>query len=456
MRIKFLSVIAAFLFVSFALSSCLDDDNEVTEYSSDATIYSFSLNNIKTTLIEGTDTASFTVTGSKYIFTIDQKAGTIYNRDSLPYRTDVSKVVINITTTGGPVYINNEDSLWISSDSLNFSKANSLENAVRLIVHAPDWHTTRTYRVWINVHQQDGDTLIWNKLPESDFPGSSITGKQKAVCMNGKIFVFAQNGSNVGLTSTSITDGKNWTELTDIPLTDADYSSATVFQNKIYLIAGEKLYASADGISWTQETHPENIDKLVAPFHNQLIGIHNEYFIQSPSWESGLTVPEGFPQQNIASVSYPLSTNPAITRLITIGEESALSDTSTVVWSMLSDENKWFAYVPDGYSKYDCPKLENIALIHYDNSLFVFGGKGIDNGKEVKAFQSFYRSTDNGISWKPQTLKTVFPQAFLGRENPFSYVVDDKGYLWIFWSGLTEVWKGRINRLGFEQSLKRA
>ncbi len=452
MRIKFLSVIATFLFVSFALSSCLDDDKDVTEYSSDATIYSFSLNNIKTTLTEGTDTVSFTVTGSKYVFTIDQKNGTIYNRDSLPYRTDVSKVVINITNTGGSVYIHTEDSLWISTDSLNFSKANSLENAVKFIVRAPDWYTTRTYRVWINVHQQDGDSLIWNKLPETNFPGSSITGKQKAVCMNGKIFVFAQNGSNVRITSTDMTDGKNWTEPETLPLADADCLSATVFQNKIYLIAGQKLYASTNGTTWSQEAQPQSIDKLVASFNNQLIGTGNTHFIQSPSWEQGNPVPDGFPQQGIASVSYPLTTNPAIQRLITIGQEPALSDTSTVIWSMLSDENKWFAYLPDGYNEYDCPKLENIALIHYDNSLFVFGGKGTDNGKQIKAFQTFYRSTDNGVSWKPQTFKTVFPQAFLGRENPFSYVVDDKGYLWIFWSGINEVWKGRINRLGFEQS----
>lgn len=38
MRIKFLSVIVSFLIVSFALSSCLDSDDNY-EFSSDATIH---------------------------------------------------------------------------------------------------------------------------------------------------------------------------------------------------------------------------------------------------------------------------------------------------------------------------------------------------------------------------------------------------------------------------------
>ena len=40
MRIKFLSVIVSFLIVSFALSSCLDSDDNY-EFSSDATIHAF-------------------------------------------------------------------------------------------------------------------------------------------------------------------------------------------------------------------------------------------------------------------------------------------------------------------------------------------------------------------------------------------------------------------------------
>ena len=45
MRIKFLSIIASFFMVSFVITSCLDNDNDVN-YSPDATIHAFELDTI--------------------------------------------------------------------------------------------------------------------------------------------------------------------------------------------------------------------------------------------------------------------------------------------------------------------------------------------------------------------------------------------------------------------------
>ena len=74
MRIKFLSVIASFLIVSFALSSCLDSDDNY-EFSSDATIHAFGID---------------TIHGKHYKFTIDQLNRLIYNRDCLLYTSDAA------------------------------------------------------------------------------------------------------------------------------------------------------------------------------------------------------------------------------------------------------------------------------------------------------------------------------------------------------------------------------
>ena len=66
-----------------------------------------------------------------------------------------------------------------------------------------------------------------------------------------------------------------------------------------------------------------------------------------------------------------------------------------------------------------------------------------------------YESMDGGISWHPQTEKVMLPKEFLNRTASFSYVVDEHNFIWVFWSqsaqtnGQTEVWRGRINRLGF-------
>ena len=80
MRIKYLSFIASFFMVSFVITSCLDDDNNI-EYSPDATIHAFEL-----------DTTGL----GKYKFTIDQLKSEIYNEDSLPVHADtiIDKILI--------------------------------------------------------------------------------------------------------------------------------------------------------------------------------------------------------------------------------------------------------------------------------------------------------------------------------------------------------------------------
>ena len=93
MRIKFRSVIVSFLIVSFALSSCLDSDDNY-EFSSDATIHAFGID---------------TIHGKHYKFTIDQLNRLIYNRDSLPVGSDtiIDRILIDTMTVTG----------WITSGS---------------------------------------------------------------------------------------------------------------------------------------------------------------------------------------------------------------------------------------------------------------------------------------------------------------------------------------------------
>ena len=46
MRIKFLAIIASFIFVSIAISSCLDSDDNTIELSSDATEHAYDLDTL--------------------------------------------------------------------------------------------------------------------------------------------------------------------------------------------------------------------------------------------------------------------------------------------------------------------------------------------------------------------------------------------------------------------------
>ena len=131
--------------------------------------------------------------------------------------------------------------------------------------------------------------------------------------------------------------------------------------------------------------------------------------------------------------------------LVSNQPDKAVNDTASVVWALASDKDEWVMYSPETNNKYSCPLFENIGIIRYNEQLYTFGGAT----KGLKAFQSFYASQDNGLVWKEETRFVRFPKEFLGRNDAFSYIVDKDNFIWIMWSNSGEVWRGRINKMGF-------
>ena len=184
MRIKFLSFIASFFMVSFVITSCLDDDNNI-EYSPDATIHAFAL-----------DTTGL----GSYKFTIDQQKGLIYNEDSLPVHADtiIDKILIKTMTTASGVITmkdrNDQDSIINMSDSIDLR--NPLEVKVwsteALAGISPD--QVKKYTITVRVHKHDPDSLRW------DYAGTmqnEITNEQKTIEFNDKYFTYSKVGDNL-------------------------------------------------------------------------------------------------------------------------------------------------------------------------------------------------------------------------------------------------------------------
>jgi hypothetical protein len=94
--------------------------------------------------------------------------------------------------------------------------------------------------------------------------------------------------------------------------------------------------------------------------------------------------------------------------------------------------------------------VEGVNALFYDNRIILFGGKKA--GGTVNRL--VYTSIDNGISWQLPKLSFPFPAAF---DVPAysSVYVDSNSWIWMFGgvksNGETknEIWRGRINRLGF-------
>lgn len=461
MKIKFLTVITSLLAAAFMITSCLDDNEDETVYSSNSSITAFSIENIETKYtaeVNGKDTTlTATVIGKNYPFVIDQGQRLIYNVDSLPVGTDVKKVVVNITadTPGIVIVAEDKDTVWVSTDSLNFEKPVKFKVMAYSGVFGP------TYTASINVHKQVPDSLQWTQI-NSNFAGNEVK-EQKAVTMDDLIYVFTRQDTKVAITTTNINDGRNWTPLQTIDVDNADYSSAMAWGSRLYILANNELYASTNGTEWSKVNTDAKFNKLIANVHTKdnqkLYAINTEnHFMESEdgtTWTVNGEVPLTFPQTHLSYAAYPLVTNTSIDRLTIMGDNSIATDTTTIVWTKLTTETNWADYPVTENGSHYCPKLENIGMIYYNELLYAFGGPGKSYNKDIAAFSRFYYSKDQGVTWNPVSKYVFFPESFTDLYNQangnYSYIVDKNNFLWIIWSKTGEVWRGRINKLGFDK-----
>ena len=117
------------------------------------------------------------------------------------------------------------------------------------------------------------------------------------------------------------------------------------------------------------------------------------------------------------------------------------------MWQASSSENEteWTYFCHTRENPYNCPRLENLVLLPYDGKMWVMGGAGAG----YKAFEYIFISNDHGITWKPDA-DLHMPSEMLGVSEPFAATVDENNYIWLFAGN--QVWRGRINRLGFARS----
>lgn len=451
MKLKVLNIIACLFVAACVITSCLDSDDMVYEANYKSSITAFSFDSIVTYYPSVTDagkdtTLSKYVVGKNYPFIIDQVRGQIYNADSLPKGTDVSKVVVNIASEGYYIFVEagDNDSIWANTDSLDFT------NPIKFKVLSEMNTFGQIYEAKINVHQQDPDIMSWAKLASL---GTDIK-TPKAVYANEQIFVFTEDESQVVVAST--TDGKEWTSLQtiDLPI-KADYNTAMEWAGKIYMLAEKALYVSENGVNWTKVETEQTFSKLIASCKNKMIGIDTDnHYIESSdatNWERYQTMPSDFPQTPFTSTTYALTTNADMERIVLMGNNPVEEDTTNIVWTQIDNEHEWAAMTYEN-NKELCPKFENPTIIYYNNKLYAFGGPAQD-GKVISAFQQFYSSEDNGISWKPVTENLLFPEEFATlyeqAEGNYSCIVDNNNFVWIVWGNTGDVWRGRINKLGF-------
>jgi hypothetical protein len=272
--------------------------------------------------------------------------------------------------------------------------------------------------VSINVHQVDPKKTSWKQVEGAKFP---ILEKQKAFVKGDSLYVIGLADGTYLTASAALADCGDWTT-TACRGIEGTGLSALLMDEVFYLKTDAGIYRSEDAISWTAVSEAAEIDDLPG---------------------------EGI-SHGVAWFRHPLKTNEHIMRSIFVATPE-VADTCAQVWTKLNTEEQWVEVAPQGNNIYGCPNLKNLAVIHYADKLYAFGGESMGDRKEpIEAFGACYESRDNGRTWKVNRGAFSLAKEFSGRDEAFSAATDGE-YVWVMWSNsdnntdFGEVWRGRWN-----------
>ena len=453
-----LTTFVLLLATGIVLGSCLghDNDNSV-DYSfyNDAAVTAFSLGSLKMTArtlsSKGEDslyTLTYTPTAKFYI---DHEKCLIYNPDSLPYSTQVDRVLASISSKNSGVLLWQNLELresdgattytyHTSSDSIDFTKERTLR------VTALNGETWRDYTVKVNVHKEAADTMNWQVMSSIE----ELTTMQhlKMVAVGNNHFILGSNGSSTQLW-TGGTDGSSWAASN--MLLDADaWKNTVVKDDNLFILNGNSIL-KLNGSTWSTITPDKTIQQLVAASSAELFAFSTDGKIMA-STDEGATWKEEptddatapIPTDDISFTLRPLKTNSEIERVTIFGTTAASK--FAIAWSKIIDttnsdiNDSWTFVDAAGDTRYVAPKLGGLTVLDYDDADFAFGLKN------NSTMNTPLKSIDGGITWKANS-SVKFPKMAIG--EPFSITADSNNYLWIVDKN-GQIWRGRINRLGWE------
>lgn len=463
MNIKHISSLLSGLLLLFLLFSC-GDNNTTTDYDSaskDARIYSFSISAIapksKDSVQRAQDSIRF-IQVNKTKFAIDQRAGVVYNPDSLPYGTvlDMTKVTITFNPIAAPsrVLVTTPDSIkgytWNLTDSLSFRRL-----PVTFNVTAADGITSKRYNIDIRTHKIDPDIILWQQMPS--YP--SGFDQSKTLLKGNKFYTFGLN-AGTSVLYTSDRASINWAKQTLSGFAATIKLESIFLKNDIFYALDQtgNGYKSENGINWVKSNNNKPLTSILgvlpaaSRLTDQLLVTYNEggnyYFgkttdlvtIAPVSAISYLPtdnrVPASFPLQKAASYT-SITTNKSKEMLILTGGVNAAASGLTYTWLVKES-------------------ADHLELSPFTKNTF-FKGAGLSNfvyGDKLYVLSNnqFYISALWSESWAKAPDKQKLDPKISARTGQ-TVIVDESNYIWIFGGqssngkGVTDVWRGRLNSL---------
>jgi len=467
MMIKRLSIYLMAACAVLGIAACGSDEPSSDEYVSSSTaIRSFSL--------QKNDKALANL--DSVFFSIDLDKSRIYNPDSLPFGTNVTRIPVSITTDGCKSLIITQsaegkedvvvDYLNNSTDSIDFTKK------VTITMTSINGLYSRDYDVRVNVHQVKPDSLSWGQINRRQLPTSfAAAAEQQTVETADNVFCLTRAGSQYCIAkSVSVADNK-WTYITPEFNMTPSVKSLTATDDALYILSTDgDLYRSTDAQSWT--SCGVKMATLVAGHGSTLLGLEKDggkyYHVTYPASKK-VEIASDFPVSGM-SKSVTISTDWSQKKqTLIIGGRLSDNTLTGLVWGY--DGDKWACF-----SNNHIPAAEGITFFPYFHfktntntwvttgysALIAFGGRS-SGGVLVK---TVYISLDNGVNWKTADSLMQLPDYIPAMKNTQAIVNAtilsrhskpvnewECPYIYLFGGENTSsqlyntVWRGVINRL---------
>ncbi len=443
-------VLLAWLIVCMPLlmGSCIKNEEEVADDY--CYISSLSLGQVKRALKSGDTYVSTTYSGAYFPMTINHKTLTIENRDSLLYGSDLSAVLVSITYDGYFLAYRTKtetnDGVWTtysSTDSMDVSAP------VELSLVSNDGLSNRVYTLKVNVHKQEGDSLYWTRVDSlAEGTGFAAMSETKAVVNGGQLTVIGKEGTGyvAGKRSGLPLDGE-WTfSATDLP-ENTLLNTLVQRDGELYVSTADgKILSSTDAETWNVFGQGEPGLQLVAVTPDRFYAMGSGRMLSSgdaQDWnvqESLDTSADSLPSSAIGSLLFEQPNGNM--RLVTVGHRQEATSVKMAVWNKMwnsttaEEDAEWVFVNWTRENRNLLPVMQNTSLLSYDGKCLAFGGD----------MKTVYLSSDYGITWRRDS-GIRLPKGLAGVDSPVTSVVDADNVIWII--GDNQVWRGRLNRLGF-------
>lgn len=461
MKLKQITKLLFVIFSVVTLASCNDNSTTyVTEdASANAQIYSLKL---AATLanVSSVDSVNFPILATTR-FSIDQFQSLIYNSDSLPYKTRLTKYMATLTYENPYkieiLYPNDSVVAWSTTDSIDFS----LRPRIKVTPANGNEADARTYTVDIRIHKVDPDSLVWTNVTNR-FELPSAIKEQKTLLVGSKFHAFSIDSDGKFYSyeiDKNATSPSSWKKqaTTVIPAT-VKLESITSFNGVFYAVdAGEKAYSSTDGVAW--QLSNSNVLNILGVLPGKEAGKDSLLVVTKRLGENVFAKTTNMQLlQIVENISYDGDSNKVPTEFpvtgftsVTSYDRSNLNRNILVVTAAQTSSNlTWFVRQGDGRLEVESNQKNTLFKPSEGLRTFLYDGYVYALTKDL-----LYKTSSFGSKWVAASAKEKFIPGMSSSSQ--SIIVDSDNYIWIFGgidtsieglgSPVRQVWKGRINHL---------